>query len=140
MSENVDDITTTIYDSLVGTTNPYLTTVYLHRIVGNTSILIEEKAVQTVGQFCEQIKNADPLDKINFVRGVYSWSGDAAMQLSDDLKLAHIDGNPDNIAIFEVNGQYRLKYIDLDSLVRSTDTIYTITSFDMDVMMSILFD
>lgn len=127
-----------IYNSLVGKTIPCLAKVYLHQAVGDTTVLVEEKAIMTLEQYCHQIRDKNPIEKVSFVRGAYAWSCEADDRLNKS-GLTHIDPNIGNIAIFEEDGKYQLKYIDLESLVPFTDTGYTISSFDMDMMMSILF-
>lgn len=129
-----------IYKSLVGKTNPYLATVYLYQVIGSTTVVVEEKAIMTLAQLCRQMKSISTPDKLNLIRGAYAWSVDVSSYLAEEEMLCHNDSNLDNIAVFEENGQHRLKYIDLDSLRPYTVDNYALESWNLLLMVSLLFD
>lgn len=139
LNNQAEASTEDMYDSLVGETLPHLANVYLHQVIGITSVLVEEKAVVTLEQYCRQIVDKNPADKVAFVRLVYAWSITAEGRMEKE-GLAHTDPTISNVGLFEEDGQFKLKYIDLASLVQFTDMGYTLSSFEMDAMLSILFD
>lgn len=128
-----------IYSNLINVDTGITATIHYYKIFGDTEVLVEEKALITIDDFCRTIADQHYLSKINLVRGLYDWVNDSGDILREKYSLVYIDNNPGNIAIFQDGHKFKIKWIDLDSLEPYVDTQYSLDSFDIIVMLDTLF-
>lgn len=132
-----------VYDSLISKPSPYLATVYFYQTVGTTRVIVEERATQTLAQYCKSIQDTtDASVKADLIRAVYIWNMNASLDLFK-RSLVYTDCTLDNVALFpSEEGRYNLKYIDLDSLQVPAleDGLCQMYACILDDMLSLLFN